>query len=136
MDDKNVIMMDATDDVGQVKIADDVIAIIAEIAAIEVEGVAGMGGTLTSDIMQTLSRKRTPKGVKVELDEGRVMLEMGLIINYGVKIPQVTREVQEKVKSSIELMTGLEIISINIHILGIHFDKEINNKDQELELED
>lgn len=127
MDDKNVITMESTDDVGQVKIADDVIAIIAEIAAVEVKGVAGMGGTLTSDLVQTLSRKRTPKGVKVELTDSRVALDMALIINYGEKIPEVTLEVQEKVKNSIEMMTGLEIISINIHVIGIHFNTTTNN---------
>ena len=126
MDDKNVITMESTDDVGQVKIADDVIAIIAEISATEVEGVAGMGGTLTGDIVQTLSRKRNPKGVRVELNGSQVMLDMTLIINYGQRIPEVALEVQEKVKNSIEMMTGLEIISINIHVTGVHFEKAID----------
>ncbi|HHX62060.1 MAG TPA: Asp23/Gls24 family envelope stress response protein [Epulopiscium sp.] len=126
MDDKNVITMESTDAVGQVQIADDVIAIIAEIAATEVKGVAGMGGTLTSDIVQSLSRKRTPKGVRVELNGSQVMLDITLIINYGEKIPEVTLEVQKKVKNSIEMMTGLEIIAINIHITGIHVDKMVD----------
>lgn len=125
MDDKNVITMEATDDVGQVQIADDVIAIIAEIAATEVDGVAGMGTTLTGEIVQTLSRKRTPKGVRVELTDNQVILDLSLIIKYGKKIPKVTLEVQEKVKNSIEMMTGLEIISINIHVTGVHFDKPV-----------
>ena len=127
MDDKNVITMEATDDVGQVQIADDVIAIIAEIAATEVKGVAGMGSTLTGDIVQSLSRKRTPKGVRVELNGSQVILDMTLIINYGQKIPEVTLEVQQKVKNSIEMMTGLEIISINIHVTGVHFDKPVDH---------
>ena len=127
MDDKNVITMESNDDVGQVQIADDVIAIIAEIAATEVKGVAGMGGTLTGDIVQSFSRKKTPKGVRVELNGSQVMLDMTLIISYGEKIPAVTLEVQKKVKNSIEMMTGLETIAINIHVTGIHFDKNVDN---------
>lgn len=126
MDDKNVITMESTDDVGQVQIADDVIAIIAEIATTEVKGVAGMGATLTADLVQTLSRKRTPKGVRVELNGSKVMLDITLIINYGEKIPEVTYEVQKKVKNSIEMMTGLEIVSINIRVAGVHFEKAVN----------
>lgn len=118
--------MEATDDIGQVQIADDVIAIIAEIAATEVKGVAGMGGTITGDIVQSLSRKKTAKGVRVELNGSQVMLDMTLIINYGEKIPEVTLEVQKKVKNSIEMMTGLEIISINIHVTGIHVSKAVD----------
>lgn len=127
MDEKNTITMESTDDVGQVQIADDVIAIIAEIAATEVEGVAGMGGTLTTDIVQSFSRKKTPKGVRVEINGNQIMLDMTMIINYGAKIPEVTVEVQKKVKSSVEMMTGLEIVSINIHVTGIHFNKVVDN---------
>ena len=127
MDDKNTITMESTDDVGQVQIADDVIAIIAEIAATEVEGVAGMGGTLTTDIVQSFSRKKTPKGVRVEINGNQIMLDMTMIVNYGAKIPEVTVEVQKKVKSSVEMMTGLEIISINIHVTGIYFNKAADN---------
>ena len=123
MDEKNVITMEPSDGVGQVQIADDVIAIIAEIAATEVKGVAGMGGTLTNEIVQSLTRKRTPKGVKVEVNDRQVMLYMTLLVNYGSKIPEVTLEVQKKVKSSIETMTGLDIVSIDIHVTGVHFDK-------------
>ncbi len=127
MDDKNVITMESSDDVGQVQIADDVIAIIAEIAATEVKGVAGMGGTLTADIVQSFSRKKTPKGVRVELNGSKVMLDMSLIISYGMRIPEVTLKVQKKVKNSIEMMTGLETVAINIHVTGIHFDKVVDN---------
>lgn len=123
MDERNVITMEKIDSVGQVQIADDVIAIIAEIATTEVKGVAGMGTTLTSDIVQSFTRKRTPKGVKVEVNERQVMLEIATILNYGEKIPEVTLEIQQKVKNSIEMMTGLDVVSIDIHVTGIHFDK-------------
>ena len=119
--------MEPSDSVGQVQIADDVIAIIAEIAATEVPGVAGMGGTLTNEIVQSLSRKRTPKGVKVEVNNRQVMLDMTLLVNYGSKIPEVTLEVQKKVKNSIETMTGLDIVSIDIHVTGVHFDKVMDS---------
>lgn len=128
MDEKNTITMESRDDVGQVQIADDVIAIIAEIAATEVEGVAGMGGTLTTDIVQSFSRKKTPKGVRVEINGNQIMLDMTMIVNFGAKIPEVAVEVQKKVKNSVEMMTGLEIISINIHVTGIHFNKVDNTK--------
>ncbi len=123
MDDKNVITVKPADSVGQVQIADDVIAVIAEVAATEVDGVAGTGGNLKHDIVQTLTRNRTPVGVKVEVHNRQVMLYMTLIVEYGAKIPVVTVEVQKRVKSSIETMTGLEIVSVDIHVTGIHFEK-------------
>lgn len=125
MEEKKTVKMNSIDDVGQVQIADDVIAIISEIATTEVNGVAGMGGTLSHEIVQSLTKKRTPKGVKVEVDGKQVMLKITLIINYGHKIPKVTKKVQQSVKTSIETMTGLDVVAVDINVTGVYFDKPI-----------
>lgn len=122
MEEKDVVTMEPIDQVGQVQIADDVIAIIAEIAATEVAGVAGMGATLTNEIVQSFTRKRTPKGVKVEVNEGQVMVNIAIIVRYGEKIPKITADIQQKVKNSIETMTGLDVVAVDIHVTGIHFE--------------
>lgn len=123
MDEKNVIGLEATEEVDQVQIADDVIAVVAEISALEVNGIVGTTAG-KGDLVQALSGKRRPKGVKVEVAEDEVMIDIGIIIQYGAKVQKVCLEAQEKVKNSVETMTGLHVISVNIHVVGVHFDKE------------
>ncbi|MBE6022409.1 MAG: Asp23/Gls24 family envelope stress response protein [Cellulosilyticum sp.] len=123
MDEQNVIGLETTEEVDQIQIADDVIAVVAEIAALEVDGItattAGKG-----DLMQALSGKKRPKGIKIEVSENEVFIDLGIMVKYGVKIQKVCKEAQEKVKNSVETMTGLNVISVNIHVVGVHFDKE------------
>ncbi|WP_069998196.1 Asp23/Gls24 family envelope stress response protein [Cellulosilyticum sp. I15G10I2] len=125
-DQKNIDLaaaMEAAHEMDQVQIADDVIAVIAEIATLEVDG---MVSTLQpkNDFVQVISRKKGPKGVKVEVGEGEVFIDITAVVKYGIRIQKVCLEVQEKVKNSVETMTGLHVASVNIHVAGVFFDKE------------
>ena len=112
------------EDVGQVQIADEVIAVIAGLAATEVEGVQKMSGNITNEIVSKLGMKNLSKGVKVSIDGEKVDVVLNLILKYGVSIPKTSREVQEKVKGAIETMTGLTVGEVNIRIAGVSLEKE------------
>lgn len=105
--------------IGEVKIADDVVAIIAGIAATEVEGVSSMAGNITKEIISKLGMKNLSKGVKVSVEDGNVHVELSLNIQYGYHVPEVSANVQDKVKTSIENMTGLKVSGVDIQIAGV-----------------
>ena len=105
--------------IGEVKVADEVVAIIAGLAATEVEGVDSLGGNITSEIVSKLGMKNLSKGVKVEVAEKTVSVEVALNISYGYSIPEVSEKVQEKVKSAIETMTGLSVAIVNVRIATV-----------------
>lgn len=109
---------------GELKIANEVVGIIAGLAATEVEGVAGMSGGLAGGIAEMLGRKNLSKGVKVEVGEHDTAVDLFVIVNYGVSIPEVAKNIQENVKRAIEIMTGLDVTEVNIHILGVHFPQQ------------
>jgi uncharacterized alkaline shock family protein YloU len=107
---------------GTIRIADEVVEIIAGLAASEVEGVAGMSGGFVGDLAQMLVRsKNMSKGVKVEVGEHEAAVDLFLIVEYGVSIPDVSLRVQESVKEAIESMTGLTVVETNVHIQGVNF---------------
>ncbi len=106
-----------------VHIADEVVAIIAGIAASQVEGVAGMAGGLVGDITQMLGKKSLSKGVKVSVDGTNVTIDLFVVVNYGVRIPEVAQKVQEAVKRAVEGLTGLRTTAINIHVQGVAFHR-------------
>ena len=110
--------------IGEVKIADEVVAIIAGLAAMEVEGVASMAGNATRELISKLGMKSLSKGVKVDVLDGivTVSLTLNLLYEYGVK--DISVKVQEKVKSSIENMTGLEVADVNIRVAGVKVPEE------------
>lgn len=112
------------DNIGEVKIADDVVAIIAGIAATEVEGVASMAGNATKDLIQKLSGKSLSKGVKVDIIEDTVTVFITLNIKYGYNIMEITGSVQEKVKTTIESMTGLHVADVNVRVAGVSVSEE------------
>ena len=114
------------EDIGQVQIADEVIAVIAGLAATEVDGVCKMSGNITNEIVSKLGMKNLSKGVKVTSDGEQVSVVLNLILNYGVSIPKTSKEVQEKVKAAIENMTGLTVTEVNIRIAGIQMEDEQN----------
>lgn len=114
------------EDVGQVQIADEVIAVIAGLAATEVDGVSKMSGNITNEIVSKLGMKNLSKGVKVTIEGEQVSVVLNLILNYGVSIPKTSKEVQEKVKAAIENMTGLTVTEVNIRIAGIQMEDEQN----------
>src|SRR5690606_26240403 len=94
---------------------------IAGLAATEIEGVAGMSGGIGGGIAEMLGRKNLLKGVKVDVGEGHASVDLFVVVEYGVRIPDVAWKIQENVKRAIEGMTGLQVTEVNIHIQGVHF---------------
>ena len=111
------------DKLGDVKIADEVVAIIAGLAAMEVEGVSSMAGNITSELIGRLGMKNLSKGVKVLVTDRTVDVDLALNIDYGYSIMKVSEKVQDKVKSAIENMTGLEVAMVNIRIASVNMEK-------------
>ncbi|MBO8137296.1 MAG: Asp23/Gls24 family envelope stress response protein [Desulfotomaculum sp.] len=109
---------------GSIRIADDVVGIIAGLAATEVPGVAGMSGGLGGGIAEMLGRKNLSKGVKVEVGEKEAAVDLYVIVNFGVRIPEVAAAIQSNVKQAIEGMTGLTVVEVNIHVQGVVFPNE------------
>ena len=110
-------------DYGTVRIADDVVAIIAEIAAKEVKGIVGMSGGIADSITEILGKKSPSKGIKVEVGDKETAIDLYVIVEYGVRIPDIAWQVQENVKKAVETMTGLNVVEVNIHIQGVNIDK-------------
>ena len=110
--------------IGKVQIADEVVAIIAGLAATEVEGVASMAGNITNELVGKLGMKNLSKGVKVDVLENVVCVNLNLNLEYGYSIPETCKKVQEKVKTAIENMTGLEVSDVNISIAGVALEEE------------
>jgi uncharacterized alkaline shock family protein YloU len=116
-------------DVGSIRIADEVVGIIAGLAATEVDGVAGMSAGLVGGIAEMLGKKNLSKGVKVEVGEREAAVDLYIIVEYGVRIPDVALRVQENVKRGIESMTGLDVVEVNIHVQGVGFAPEGKEED-------
>lgn len=110
-----------TNEQGTVKIADEVVAIVAGLAATEVSGVAGMSGGIAGGIAEMLGRKNLAKGVKVEVGEKEAAVDIFVIVEFGVRIPDVALKIQQEVKQAIEGMTGLKVVEVNIHVQGVEF---------------
>ena len=109
---------------GQVQIADEVVAIIAGLAATEVEGVASMAGNITNELVSKLGKKSLSKGIRVKVEDGIVNVNVALNIAYGYSVPKTCKKVQEKVKAAIENMTGLELERVGIQIANVSISKE------------
>lgn len=110
--------------VGEVHIADEVVAIIAGLAATDVKGVASMGGNITNELVSKLGMKNLSRGVKVTVLENVVTVDLTLNIEFGKNLVEISKKVQEKVKTSIENMTGLEVADVNIHIVSVDMENE------------
>ena len=109
---------------GQVQIADEVVAIIAGLAATEVEGVASMAGNITNELVSKLGKKSLSKGIRVKVEDGIVNVNVALNIAYGYSVPKTCKKVQEKVKAAIENMTPLEVEKVDIQIANVSISKE------------
>ena len=107
--------------IGEVKVADEVVAIIAGLAATEVEGVDSLGGNITNEIVSKLGMKNLSKGVKVTVEESSVLVDITLNLKYGTQIA-VSAKVQDKVKSAIETMTGLSVTEVNIKVASVNVE--------------
>ncbi len=113
------VVLKQEENVGVVQIADDVVAMIASLAATEVEGVGAMVGNITNELMSRVGLKNLTKGVKVDVLENNVTVDLAVTMEYGYNIPATCQSVQTKVKSAIENMTGLNCTDVNIRIAGI-----------------
>ena len=109
---------------GEVRIADEVVAIIAGLAATEVAGVDARAGNITNEVVGKLGMKNLSKGVKVDVTEEHVSVDLSLNIKYGYNIPDVSERVQDRVKSAIENMTGLTVLDVNIRIAGVNINEQ------------
>ena len=108
-----------------IKISNDVVAVIAGIAVSEVPGVAGMSGGFAGGISEVLSgKKNLSKGIKVEANEKEVKIDVNIIVEYGSRIPDVAFEIQNRVKKSVENMTGLKVEEVNVHVQGVKTEKD------------
>jgi len=114
----------SSENYGKVTFADEVVAIIAGLAATEIPGVAAMSGGIAGGIAEKLGRKNLAKGVKVEVGEKETAIDLFIVVEYGVRIPEIAWNIQENVKKAVENMTGLNAIEVNIHIQGVNFEKE------------
>ena len=121
---RGVHMIHEDSQLGEVQIADEVVATIAGLAATEVEGVASMAGNITNELIGKLGVKNLSKGVKVLVTDRSVDVDLALNIEYGYSIMKVSEKVQDRVKSAIENMTGLEVAMFNIRIVNVNMGKE------------
>ena len=112
-----------------IKIADDVVAIIAGKAASEVSGVFGMAGGFAGGITEVFGKKNFSKGIKVDVQEQSVKIDVNIIVEYGARIPDIAFEIQNRVKKAVESMTGLKVLEVNVHVQGVNTD--IQNKEKE-----
>ena len=113
------VVLKAEENLGVVQIADDVVAMIASLATTEVEGVNAMAGNITNELMSKVGVKNLTKGVRVSVSESDVRVDLAVTMDYGYNIPATCQQVQAKVKSAIENMTGLNCTDVNIRIAGI-----------------
>ena len=123
-DERNTYTIHNDASMGEVKIADEVVAIIAALAATEVEGVASMAGNITNELISRLGMKNLSKGVKVDVLEGVVTVSLALNLKYNYSIVEVSGKVQERVKNAVENMTGLEVADVNIKVAGVEMEAQ------------
>ena len=110
---------------GTVRIADEVVTTVAGLAAMEVEGVASMSGSWGTELVERLGRKNLGKGIKVEVTEQQTNIDIYIVIEYGYAIPKVADMVQREVKTAVHNMTGLDVMAVNVHVVGVEIKKDI-----------
>lgn len=136
MDEKN-INNEETNDKAEVisegiQISDDVVAVIAGKAVSEVSGVAGMSGGFAGGITEVLSgKKNLSKGIKVDIEGKETKIDVNIIVEYGVRIPDVAFKIQNRVKKAVEAMTGLTVLNVNVHVQGVKTIEEKEEQTQE-----
>lgn len=123
METNNITLRADDNNVGSVQIADDVVAMIAALAASEVEGVSSVVGDITNEVMSKVAVKKLTKGVRVDLLDSNVTIDLSIMIGFGYPIPETSRQVQEKVKNSVETMTGLTVEDVNIRVASVNMAK-------------
>ncbi len=127
--DSNEIASEERTNLGTIKIADDVVKVVAGLAAMDIKGVAGMSGGFAGGIAELLGRKNLSRGIKVEVGEKEAAIDLSVIIDYGVRIPDVAAQIQESVKSAVERMTGLVVVEANVNVQGVAFGAETKEEE-------
>jgi len=120
---RNTYVLQDDDNKGSVQIADDVVAVIAGLAATEVKGVAAMAGNITNEIMSKVGRKNLSKGVKISVNGNRVKIALAIMMEYGYNIPGTCSKVQDRVKNAVQNMTGLTVTDVDIRIASVEMRK-------------
>ena len=133
---KNIETEEIPDEVGSVKVADEVLSIVAGLAASEVPGVAGMSGGIVGGITELLGKQNFSKGVKILTTGKTVTVEIHVMIEYGFTIPDVAIAIQEKVKEAVENMTGFDVTAVDVHVEGIRRKKDIEAANSKTKIDD
>ena len=123
-EEKSSYTIQLENNLGDVVIADEVVGVIAGLAAVEVQGVASMAGDVTKELISKLGKRTLAKGVKVDILENVVTISMAVNMKYGYNIMDVSKKIQAKVKVAVENMTGLEVADVNIRIAGVEIPEE------------
>ena len=118
-DERTVYTIKMEDNQGEVVIVDEVIAVIAGLAAVEIDGVASMAGNATKELISKLGKKLLSKGVKVDVLESVVSISIAINLKYGYNVMDVCKKVQDKVKATVESMTGLTVADVNVRVAGV-----------------
>lgn len=119
---ENILDMGQETNLGKVEIAPEVIEVIAGIAATEVEGVAAMRGNFAAGVVERLGKKNHGKGVKVELTNEGIVVDVYVLMYFGVSIPSVAQRIQDNIRQALLTMTGLDLKEVNVHVVGVTFD--------------
>lgn len=122
MDEQNILEMEGNSGLGKIEIAPEVIEVIAGIAASEIEGIAQMRGSFATGVVERLGKKNHGKGVKVELAEDGVIVDVYCSMIFGVSIPVVAQKVQDNIRQALLNMTALEVSEVNVHVVSIQFE--------------
>lgn len=128
MDANNITISKDVRNIGTVQIADDVVAMIASLAATEIDGVSALVGNITNELMSKVGMKKLTKGVKVDIIDNVVTIDLAIVLEYGFNIPTTCRMVQDKVKTAIETMTGFTVADVNIRISSVSMHHGKNEK--------
>lgn len=137
MEENNELKQENVEEINEensgIKISNDVVAVIAGVAVSEVRGVASMQGGFAGGIGEVLSgKKNMAKGIKVEAEDGKVKIDVNIIVEYGTRIPDIAFEIQNRVKKSIENMTGLKVVEVNVHVQGVSIETEKKEEPKEV----
>ncbi|WP_303621586.1 MULTISPECIES: Asp23/Gls24 family envelope stress response protein [Bacillus] len=131
---RNLLEMNTNESLGKVEIAPEVIEVIAGIAASEVEGVSQMRGNFAAGVAERLGKKNHGKGVKVDLTEEGIAIDVFCVMQFGISIPTVAQKVQDNIRQALLNMTALEVKEVNIHVVGIQFETAKNEVEVEEEM--
>ncbi len=113
-----------SDELGSIHISEEVLAVIAAAAVLEVEGIGGLAANLGTDLAELLGKKNLSRGIHIQVEDGNVTVDLSILVKYGYTIPDVARAVQEAVAGSIEATSGLTVAAVNVNVGGVVFEKE------------